>query len=299
MTVRVVFIGCVLSSEASLEALLELAPNKVQVVGLMTKKSSTFNADFRDLGKLVKSHQIPVVFVEDLIDDIDQAAWITSLQPDVVFCVGWSKLLGPKVLNATRIGVIGYHPTALPANRGRHPLIWARVLGLRETASSFFLMEQDVDSGPLIDQQRVTIDTNDDSAVLYRKINAAIRLQIGRIVDQLNSGHLATRPQDHTSANTWRKRGAADGVIDWRMSAESVHRLVLALAKPYPGAECMFDGKPVKIWKSFMVHDDRSNLEPGKVLSVSGRHLTVMCGTDSIRLIEHELPRLPKVGEYF
>lgn len=53
----------------------------------------------------------------------------------MIFCFGWSRLIKPPLLELPPMGVVGFHPAALPKNRGRHPLIRALVLGLRETAS--------------------------------------------------------------------------------------------------------------------------------------------------------------------
>lgn len=298
MSLRVALIGCVASSAAALQTLLTLGPERVHVVGVITRRASKFNTDFHDLVPLAKQHDLPVLFAEDTVDDTTQAAWLRNLQPDIVFCIGWSRLLGQELLSVASRGTIGYHPTALPANRGRHPLIWALTLGLRETASSFFLMEAAVDSGALIDQQRLMIDENDDAASLYRKVVDAVKQQVERIVDQLNAGQLAVLPQDPARVNHWRKRSAADGRIDWRMPAKGVDQLVRALAKPYPGADFLFAGDSVKVWKCAVVNDAAGNLEPGRVLAVAGRHVTVKCGIDAVCLLEHELPTLPKEGDY-
>lgn len=189
-------------------------------------------------------------------------------------------------------------PAALPSNRGRHPLIWALALGLKETASSFFFMEMEADSGALIDQQRLVIDEDEDAASLYGKALDVIKLQVERIVNRLNDGTLTLLPQDPAKANHWRKRNAADGRIDWRMPAKGLHQLVRALARPYPGADFHHGGAPVKVWKCAVVEGVASNLEPGKVLKVDGRSITVKCGIDAICLLDHELYTLPREGDY-
>ena len=65
------------------------------------------------------------------------------------------------------MGVLGYHPTKLPANRGRHPLIWSLVLGLKQSASTFFFLDQDADSGDIISQKDFEILNTDDALALY------------------------------------------------------------------------------------------------------------------------------------
>ena len=79
------------------------------------------------------------------VDDVnskDNYNWIKSLNPDIIFCFGWSNLLKKDILTLAPMGVLGFHPSKLPQNRGRHPLIWALALGLKKSASTFFFMDE-------------------------------------------------------------------------------------------------------------------------------------------------------------
>ena len=295
---RVGFIGCVESSAVALAALLRLRDDGAHLVGVMTRKASRVNADFRDLVPLAEAHGLPVLFHEDAPDDAAQAAWFGSLDVDIIFCVGWSRLLGPAMLGIAPRGVVGYHPAALPANRGRHPLIWALALGLDHTASSFFLMHADADAGPLLHQLPMAISEDDDAAALYAKVLLAIDTQLPLIVRGLVAGTLQAMPQDVTLASHWRKRGAADGLIDWRMGATNVRNLVRALGPPYPGAEFLRDGQAIKLWACAVVPGAAPHHEPGKVLAVDGRAVTVKCGVDALLLLDHGLLQLPAPGDY-
>ena len=295
---RIAFVGCVESSEVALRALLGLPRELACVVGLITRQASKFNADFVDLLPLAQSHGVPTLFVEATPDEDEQADWLEQLQPDLVFCVGWSRLLGDRVLSLPPRGVVGFHPAALPANRGRHPLIWALALGLTDTASSFFLMDAGADSGPILSQEPIAISQDDDAATLYAKVLALIPGQVLAIVHGLHEGDLVPRLQDSTRATYWRKRSAADGQLDWRMSAQSICNLVRALASPYPGAHFMHLGAEVKIWKCAPAAAGEPNFEPGKVLAVEGRRITVKCGDAAVHLIDHELAILPVPGSY-
>ena len=115
---RILLLGTV---EFSLRALEKLIDLNVNLIGVCTKDASDFNSDFADLKPLCISNKIPYILESD-INSPNSVEWIENMHPDVIFCFGWSKLLGDKVLNLASIGVVGYHPAALPANRGRHPL---------------------------------------------------------------------------------------------------------------------------------------------------------------------------------
>lgn len=296
MSLRVAFIGCVGSSKVVLQTLLSLPPSLCEVVAIVTMRSTALNSDHVDLDGLAPG--VPLLHVEDAPDATRQAGWLRERRPDLVFCVGWSRLLGDEVLKVAPRGVVGFHPTALPANRGRHPLVWALALGLDRTASSFFLMDAGADSGPLLSQLPVDIDRDDDAASLYAKVLALLPHQVESIVRGLADGSLTPQPQDASRATYWRKRNADDGRIDWRMDASGVRNLVRALARPYPGAHFMHQGRAVKVWKCDELSEGPPNAEPGKVLAVEGRRITVRCGRGSVRLTDHELDTLPANGDH-
>ena len=146
---KVVFIGTVEFSKRALEKLIKL---NVNVIGVCTKKISDFNNDFSNLTPICKKNKIPIKYVKD-INSKKNIEWIKSLAPDIIFCFGWSSLIKQELLNLPPMGVVGYHPAKLPQNRGRHPLIWTLVLGLKKSASSFFFMDQRADGGDILSQK--------------------------------------------------------------------------------------------------------------------------------------------------
>ena len=294
---RVVFVGCV---EFSFHALQRLfLEDCLDVVGIVTRESSSFNSDFIPLGPLAKQKGIPC-FISKANDQELMGNWLRQLAPDIIYCFGWSYILNKEILQIPRLGVIGFHPAALPLNRGRHPIIWALVLGLQETASTFFFMDEGADSGDLLSQEFVPIEPSDEASDLYRKLTETALEQMSEFSRSLALNQFSRIPQDHSKANYWRKRSKADGQIDWRMSSKSIHNLVRGLAKPYVGAHCVFRGKDVKIWKAEEKpnKDDFVNFEPGKIVRVKNQHLVIKCSQGLIELIEHEFDPIPTAGSY-
>jgi len=282
MTLKVLFIGSVQFSASVLELLIEL---QADIVGVCTKSTSTFNADHIDLTSIAAIAEIPVLAVSS-INEKSTLAWIAGRRPDVIFCFGWSQIVHKPLLELAPLGVIGFHPAALPANRGRHPIIWALALGLDKTASTFFFMDEGADTGDILSQVAINISSNDDASTLYSKITSVALEQVRRFLPELENGTYIRLKQNHTQSNSWRKRSRPDGVIDWRMSALSIHNLIRALARPYVGAEFQFNGVSIKVWKSELVPGGKANLEPGLVLDVGDGGILVKAGSDCIRLCE-------------
>ena len=264
---RIVFIGAVKFSETCLKKLIEIG---AKPVGVCTLEKSHFNTDHVDLTQLCNRNIIPVRYTPDinLIKSID---WIRSHNPDVIFCFGWSRLLKPQLLKIAPLGVVGYHPAALPSNRGRHPLIWALVLGLSEMASTFFFMDEGVDSGDILSQQQVSITEKDDAGILYQKVTQTALNQLEQFVPAFASNNYQRIPQDHSKANTWRKRDRNDGKIDWRMTAKSIHNLVRGLTKPYVGAHFELNDKQIKVWKTKVIRNQESKYRAWKSIGRKSR----------------------------
>lgn len=291
---KILFIGAVKFSACALQELIMM---KANIVGVCTLSHSVSNSDHVDLSQIADLAGIPVRVTPD-INSIDVLLWIQSLNPDIIFCFGWSQIIKKPLLEIPLMGIVGYHPAALPSNRGRHPLIWALVLGLTETASTFFFMDEGADSGDILDQRSISILPTDDASSLYESITQLAICQIRDFMPLLTNNIHVRTPQDHKKANVWRKRGVSDGIIDWRMSAVSIHNLVRGLSHPYVGSHFLYKGEIIKVWKTEIFNDVPSNIEPGKILTVDNDGVTIKAGLGAIRLCEYS-PKVDfQVGGY-
>lgn len=295
---KVVFVGCVDFSYHALEHVLNL--EEIDLIGVITRKASTVNADFHCLDPLARRAGVPCLFAEETSEE-GMAAWLEELAPDSVYCFGWSYLLKRRILEIPRLGVIGYHPAALPKNRGRHPIIWALALGLTKTASTFFFMDEGADSGDILSQEPVAITPADDASSLYEKCIFTALRQITEFTGQLSAGKYPRISQNHREANCWRRRSKRDGAIDWRMPSTGIYNLVRALTHPYVGAHFVYDDREIKVWKVEVADElfaDTENLEPGKIIQAGPQGIVVKCGQGALRLVEHGLDSTIKEGQY-
>ena len=291
---KVVLIGSV---EFSLRVLEKLISIDVDLVGVCTKKSSTFNSDFFDLKPLSDINEVPCLHVED-INSTKSVEWIKNLNPDVIFCFGWSSLIKKDILALAPMGIVGYHPAKLPKNRGRHPLIWALALGLKESASTFFFMDEGADTGDILSQVDFEISYQDDARNLYDKVAEIALIQIEEFIPALEKGTYTRIKQNEKKSNDWRKRNELDGEIDFRMNSRSIYNLTRALTKPYVGAYIKFNETNYSVWKVKESNDFQENIEPGKVLRVFDKIFVVKSYDGAIEIIEHDFKEVPKVGEY-
>lgn len=292
---NILFIGCVESSYILLKELLE---KNAPVVGVITKSSSSFNSDFFDLVPLCEKYHIKYLCVKN-INDQEGIHFAQECNPDIAFCFGWSQLLKEEFLKSIPKGVVGFHPAKLPYNKGRHPIIWALVLGLTETASTFFMMDCGADTGAIVSQNIIKISYEDNARTLYDKIMCNARKQVIEIYEALKSGKLELVEQKPCEGNVWRKRGKCDGEIDWRMSSRNIYNLVRALTRPYVGAHFVYKSQDIKVWKVKEIFtEEYQNIEPGKVLAGSTNgYIDVKTGDNIIRILESNDIEISE-GEY-
>ena len=292
---KILFIGCVESSYKLLKALCESNKN---VVGVITKEKSNFNADYVDLTPICKEYNIPYQYVKN-VNDVDSLEFMRACQADICYCFGWSQLLHEECIKLFPQGVVGFHPAALPYNRGRHPIIWALALGLKQTASSFFMINVGTDEGDIISQKQVDILYEDDARTLYDKIMETALQQEIEFTDAFEQGKVTRLPQNKTEGNSWRRRGKSDGQIDWRMSSYSIYNLVRSLTKPYVGAHFVFNNVDYKVWKIQELElSGMANIEPGKVIALNADGtMDVKVYYGAVRLIDYDHPQVEE-GDY-
>ena len=184
------------------------------------------------------------------INDPDAVEWLRAQSLDWLFIIGWSQVAGPSVLGSARFGAIGMHPSLLPHGRGRAAIAWAILKGLRETGVSMFVLDAGIDTGPLLDQVRIAVDSRETAETLYEKVaHAHVRL-MREAWPKLLAGRLESKPQNEKLATVWPARRPEDGRITSTMTVVEADTLVRAATRPYPGA--FFDEGDVRwrVWSA-------------------------------------------------
>lgn len=281
---KVLYIGCVTSSFEFLKSIFQ--NTEAEFVGVVTKVKSNYNADHHSLHDFCEEHNIDWL---DYQDNKQLAQYIHEKSPDIIYCFGWSHLLPKEVYSIPPLGAVEYHPTLLPKNRGRHPIIWTIALGLKETGSTFFKLMETPDAGDILSQRKLQLNEFETANSLYEKLITTGKEQIVELTNQLISGSVLPISQKESEATYWRKRGKKDGLIDWRMSSEVILNLVNALTKPYTGAHFEYEGKEIKVWIAEVIEvSNIKHLIPGQVVDVKDNFFVVKTSDKLLKMIDFE-----------
>ncbi len=248
----------------------------------------------------VKKKKIDYIYCNK-INDKKNITWLKKKKPDYIFCFGWSELLSQRILDIPKKGIIGYHPSLLPKNRGRHPIIWSLILGLKYIGSTFFLMTNKADKGPVIDQKKIKVLKNDNSTKIYKKLIKIANLQLKEIILKIitNKKFKQKKISKKIDSNYWRKRSIKDGIIDWRMDAENIINLTKALSKPYPFSHFYFKAKKIEVIRVKKIKFNNKNFEPGKIIDIKNKnHPVVKCGKNALEIIKYKPKHKFMIGDY-
>jgi len=191
---------------------------------------------------------------------------IKAFGPDLIIVSGWSELLLDELLLIPPLGVVGFHPSKLPFDRGRSVLAWQIEEGYSETALSMFYYNHIPDGGAIIGQEKISIKQNDYINDILDKIDDAFFSLMKAYFPLVRMGLAPRREQDLNVGNFRRLRTSKDSVINWDNDTDDIYNKVRAIAYPYPGAIGTIEGVEYKILKSKSIEFTLGCNEPSGTL---------------------------------
>lgn len=189
-----------------------------------------------DLGRFAEERRVPYRRVRDVnADDVVEA--VHGFGPDLLISVYFTQLLGRTFLDALACPAVNLHPSLLPRHRGVAPLVWAIIDGDTRTGVSAHLIDDGVDTGPLLLQRMLPIHPDDTGAALHRKASRLAAAMAGELLRHLRDHGELPEARMQTGASTYRdRRHPLVNHLDWTDPAERIRNVVRALAPPLPGA---------------------------------------------------------------
>lgn len=220
---------------------------------------------------------------------------LKEVDPDLIVVIAYGHILKKDLLKLPKMGCLNIHASLLPALRGPAPIQWAIIEGLRETGLTAIWMDEGVDTGNIILQERVEISTNETCGTLHEKLGKLSGPFLVRVLRYLQQrGYDPGIPQDNSLATFAPKLTKQMRKIDWEKPAEFLSRVIRAL-DPFPGAYAHFKGQEIRLFKA---SEKKLGMEskPGKVVMAKGSNLIIGTGKGHICVGEAQLSgkkRLP------
>jgi methionyl-tRNA formyltransferase len=177
---------------------------------------------------------------------------------DLFALASYGRLIPDWLLAVPRLGSLNVHPSLLPAYRGATPIQTALRNGERSTGVTIMLMDAGMDTGDVVLQQPVAIDSGEDYGGLHDRLATIGAGLLGRALELAANGELPAKPQAGEPTYT-RPLGKDDLSIDWSWEPRRIVDTVRAYS-PLPGARAQLDGETVKVLRAH-VEDGRVEID--------------------------------------
>jgi methionyl-tRNA formyltransferase len=235
------------------------------------------------------------------VRDPEFLARVEALDLDVAIVVAFGQIFPVRLLAAPRLGCVNLHASRLPAYRGAAPIQAAIAAGETATGVTTMRMEQGLDTGPILLQEKVPIGLDETAAELSPRLAAVGARLILETLDRLEAGDLAAVAQEDGRASYAPRLAKDAGRVDWSLSARTLADRLRAYT-PWPGLSAELSGAPVKIVRARAVGEGTipgaatpvPPPAPGTVVAVvlatTDGALHVACGDGVLALLELQRP---------
>jgi methionyl-tRNA formyltransferase len=207
---------------------------------------------------------------------------LVSATPDVLVVVAYGEILPAAVLNVPAIAPVNVHFSLLPQLRGASPVQHALLLGLERTGVSTMVMDEGLDTGPILVQREERIVPSDDAGTLGARLAVGGGGVLVETLDALATNSITPTPQDDSKATYAPKLRADDRVLVWTEAATDLVDRCRALS-PEPAATTTFRDRTLKVYRGAAVDGTG---EPGTIAVVTQEGPVVTTGAGGFRLLD-------------
>lgn len=289
---KIVFMGTPGFAVTQLEKILENGYNVVAVVTAPDKPAGRGMAlTSSEVKKYAITREIPVLQPLSLKSE-EFLETLKSYQADLFIVVAFRML--PKVVwSMPALGTFNLHASLLPDYRGAAPINHAIINGETKTGVTTFMLDEEIDTGELLNRQECKIEPEDDFGSLHDKLMHIGGELVVKTIEDIINGKTEPILQSSVEAqmgdvHTAPKLNKENSRINWELPSQRVHNLVRGLS-PYPTAHTVISGKgkeiPVKIFRT-SYNDQSHGLNQGTIVSDGKHELKVACGSGFVNILE-------------
>ncbi len=236
-------------------------PDKKKGRGLCVAK--TVIKEFAE-GRGIKIYQPAKINTPASIDLFEK------IKPDLFVVIAYGQILSQRLLNIPLIMPLNVHGSILPFYRGAAPINWAIINGERETGVTVMKMAAKMDSGPVITQKKININTEDTFLTLEEKLSLLAAKALADTLDLICKNNYDLAPQDESKTTFAPKLSKKDGLIDWNKPAVNIHKLIRG-CQGFPDTFTYYDHKLLKIYQAVVLEPifRQFATQPGEIIKVS------------------------------
>jgi methionyl-tRNA formyltransferase len=239
---------------------------------------------------LAQEHGI-TVFQPTRIRDDENRRILEDLQPDFIVTAAYGQILPGWLLRTARIAPVNIHASLLPRYRGAAPVAWAILKGETVTGVTTMMMQEGLDSGPILLQQEVPIPIEMTTGELAAEISVLGADLLIKTLDGLEKGTVNPVIQEESKAS-WAPRVTKEmAPISWQKRSLEIHNHIRGM-NPWPIAHAEFRGQLIHIWRSMPGNQRVGAPEiPGTMLEYTRNGIQVQCGDGTVlEILQVQMP---------
>jgi methionyl-tRNA formyltransferase len=232
------------------------------------------------------AHSFEVVQPEKIKNNLEFRAQLEAIAPDAIVVVAYGRIIPKWMLDLPRLGCINLHGSLLPKYRGAAPIQWAVAMGEQVTGNTTMLLEEGLDTGPILLQQQIPIGPEQTAVDLFHELSIAGAPLVVETLAGLADGTLKPQHQDHAKATLARILDREDGHMNFATHTATELWNRWRGFQPWPGAFTVLEGKKLIVQKLNPVPSHNLKAGPGELL-VEGQRIFVACaGGTALELLE-------------
>jgi methionyl-tRNA formyltransferase len=291
---KLVFCGTPSFAVPTLEALLAAGHEIALVVSQPDRpvgRSQTLTAPAVKLAALAVGWEINQP--EKIRNNAEFRAQLEGIAPDAIVVVAYGRIIPPWMLALPRLGCINLHGSLLPKYRGAAPIQWAVAMGDAFTGNTTMLLEEGLDTGPILLQQTAAIESDDTAVELFDRLAHAGAPLMVETLAGLANGTIHPQLQNHGFATFAPLLDREDGRMDFASrSAQELYNRWRGF-QPWPGAFTSLGGKKFIVHRMGLVGDSTfagsGTAQPGQLHVEDHRFFAACAGATWIELLEVQL----------
>ncbi|MEG3594576.1 MAG: methionyl-tRNA formyltransferase [Chloroflexota bacterium] len=261
---RLIFMG---SPKFALPVLKNLIESRHDLVGVYTQPDKPSGR-----GKKMNSPAVKLfakglgfdVYQPSSLKDPKTCQEISELKPSLIIVAAYGKLIPKELLSIPQYGCWNLHPSLLPEYRGPSPVVSAILDGKTSTGVTLMQMDEGLDTGPIIDQEKLKLNITGSAEEFTEKLFAMGGELLIKNLPNLINGNMILRQQTNSLATTTKLVKKSDGLINWKDTAEHIIRMERAY-RNWPGIYTKWKNKTIQILEIKNIKSDQVYESPGKV----------------------------------
>ena len=303
---KILFMG---TPDFAKESLEKLYNSKHEIIGVVTTPDRPAGRGMKLVMSPVKEFAIQKNLLlfqpEKIANNEEFKNEIRNLNPDIVCVVSYGKILPKSFLKIPKYECINVHPSLLPKYRGSAPIQWSILNGDKETGVTIMYLNEKMDEGDIILQEKVEIDENETTGELWNRLSKIGARMLEEAVDKIENG-TATRTKQSDEFSTIAPMLEKEmSKINWNEKKSlEIKNLVRGL-NPIMGTYTFLNDKKIKFWKVDIVKEELEekieDKEPGTVLladSKKGLYIKTLDGVIKVLEIQGENAKRMNISDF-